>query len=139
MNLKTLWIFTKNVLQKTYSFLVIDTTFGSNNPLRFRKNIKIDGTRDKKLQYQVNREAAEISALLSGKIDKDEYLTGEEILPFNQREIIEQAKFSYFPLGKDFEKQTEKLVNAINCLEISNKKMNWNKLEVYFQKLWWMI
>ena len=45
-------------------------------------------------------------------------------LPFNQREIIEQAKFSYFPLGKDFEKQTEKLVNAINCLEISNKKMN---------------
>ena len=76
------------------------------------------------MQYQVNREAAEISALLSGKIDKDEYLTGEEILPFNQREIIEQAKFSYFPLGMDFEKQTEKLVNAINCLEISNKKMN---------------
>ena len=104
MNLKTLWIFTKNVLQKPYSFLVIDTTFGSNNPLRFRKNIKIDETRDKKLQYQVNREAAEISALLSGKIDKDEYLTGEEILPFNQREIIEKAKFSYSPLGNDFEK-----------------------------------
>ena len=104
LNLKTLWIFTKNVLQKPYSFLVIDTTFGSNNPSRFRKNIKIDETRDKKLQYQVDREAAEISALLSGKIDKDEYLTGEEILPFNQREIIEQAKFSYSPLGKDFEK-----------------------------------
>ena len=56
------------------------------------------------MQYQVDREGAEISALLSGKIDKDEYLTGEEILPFNQREIIEQAKFSHFPLGKDFEK-----------------------------------
>ena len=36
-----------------------------------------------KLQYDVNREAAKISALSSGKIDKYEYLTGVEILPFN--------------------------------------------------------
>ena len=35
--------------------------------------------KDEKLQYDVNREAAKISALLSGKIDKNEYLTGEEI------------------------------------------------------------
>ena len=61
--------------------------------------------RDEKLQYSVNREAAKISSLLSGKIDKYEYLTEEEILPSNQRQIIEQAKFTYSPLGKAFEKQ----------------------------------
>ena len=43
----------------------------------------------------------------SGKIDKYEYLTGEEILPLNQQQIIEQAKFTYSPLGKAFEKQTK--------------------------------
>ena len=50
-------------------------------------------------------ERKQISALSSGKIDKYEYLTGEEILPSNQQEIIEQAKFTYSPLGKAFEKQ----------------------------------
>ena len=48
--------------------------------------------RDEKLQYDINREAAKISALSSGEIDKYEYVTGEEILPSNQRQIIEQAK-----------------------------------------------
>ena len=52
-----------------------------------------------------NRGAAKISALLYGKIDKYEYLTGEEILPSNQKQITEQAKFTYFPLEKAFEKQ----------------------------------
>ena len=66
-----------------------------------------DQIRDEKLQYDVNREAAKISALSSGKIDKYEYLTGEEILPSNQQQIIEQAKFTYSPLGKAFEKQTK--------------------------------
>ena len=51
--------------------------------------------RDEKLQYDINREAAKIPASLSGKIDKYEYLTGEE------------AKFIYSPLGKGFEKQTK--------------------------------
>ena len=50
-------------------------------------------------------EAAKISALSSSKIDKQEYLTGEEILASNQRQIIEQAKFTYSPLGNSFEKQ----------------------------------
>ena len=63
--------------------------------------------RDEKLQYDVNREAAKISALSSGKIDKYEYLTGEEILSSNQQQIIELAKFNYFPWGKAFEKQTK--------------------------------
>ena len=65
-----------------------------------------DQIRDEKLQYDINREAAKISALSSGKIDKYEYLTGEEILPSNQKKKkIEQAKFTYYPLGKAFEKK----------------------------------
>ena len=64
-----------------------------------------DQTRDEKLQYHINREAAKISALSSGKISKYKYLTGEEILPSNQQQIIEQAQFTYSPLGKAFEKQ----------------------------------
>ena len=66
-----------------------------------------DQIRDEKLQYDINREAAKISTLASLKIDKYEYLTGEEILPSNQQQIIEQAKFTYSPLGKAFEKQTK--------------------------------
>ena len=66
-----------------------------------------DEIRDEKLQYDINREAAKISALSSGKIDKYEYLTGEEILPSNQRQIIEQAKFTSSPLGKTLKKETK--------------------------------
>ena len=65
-----------------------------------------DQIRDEKLQHDI-REAAKISALSSGKIDKYEYLTGKEILPSNQQQIIEQAKFTYSPLGKVFKEQTE--------------------------------
>ena len=63
-----------------------------------------DQIRDEKLQYDINREAAKISALSSGKIHKYEYLTGEDILPSNQQQIIERAKFTDSPLGKTFEK-----------------------------------
>ena len=51
-----------------------------------------DQIRDEKLVYDINRKAAEISALSSGKIDKYEYRTGKEISPSNQQQIIEQAK-----------------------------------------------
>ena len=61
--------------------------------------------RVEKLQYDINREAAKILGQLSTKFDKYEYLTGEEILPSNQKQTIEQAKFTYSPLGKAFEKQ----------------------------------
>ena len=64
-----------------------------------------DQIKDEKLQYDINREVAKISALSSGKIDNYEYLTGEEILPSNQQQIIQQAKFNYSPLGKAIEKQ----------------------------------
>ena len=70
-----------------------------------------DQIRYEKLQYDINREAAKTSALLSGKIDKFEYLTGEEILPSNQHQIIEQPKFTYSHLGKPFEKQTQTFKN----------------------------
>ena len=64
-----------------------------------------DQIRDEKLQYDINREAAKISALSSGNIHKYEYLTGEDILPSNQQQIIEQTKFTYSPSEKVFEKQ----------------------------------
>ena len=38
-----------------------------------------DQIRDEKLQYDINRQAAKISALSSGKVDKYEYVIGEEI------------------------------------------------------------
>ena len=87
-----------------------------------------DKIRDEKLQYGINREAAKISALSSGKTHKDEYLTGEDILSFNQQQIIEQARFTYTPLGKAFEKQIKtiedhckKQVDALNTLKCNNQ------------------
>ena len=73
----------------------------------FRKGLKAimkiyDKIRDQKLQYDTSRGAHKI-----GKIDKYEYLTSEEILPFSQSQIIESVKFIYFPLIKAFEKQTK--------------------------------
>ena len=56
-----------------------------------------DQTKDEKLQYDINREAAKISALSSGKIHKYEYLTGEDILPSKQQQIIEQTKLLILP------------------------------------------
>ena len=89
-----------------------------------------DQIRNEKLQYDLNREAAKISALSSGKIHKYEYLTGENILPSNKQQIIEQAKFTYSPLGKAFEKQIktieyqgEKQVKALNMLKSDNNKL----------------
>ena len=80
-----------------------------------------DKIRGEKLQYNINKEAAKISTLSSGKINKCEYVTGEEILPYNQKQIIDQAKFAYSPLGKAFGKQTEKQVDATKSLDTSNK------------------
>ena len=86
--------------------------------------------KDKKLQYYINREAAKTSALSSGKINKYEYLTGEEILPSNQQQIFEQAKFTYSLLGKPFEKETnaiedqgKKQVDALESLKPSDEQL----------------
>ena len=87
-----------------------------------------DQIKDEKLQYNINREAAKISALSSGKLHKYEYLTGEDILPSNRQQIIEQTKFTYSPLGKAFDKQiktiedqSKKQVDALNTLKSDNK------------------
>ena len=69
-----------------------------------------DQIRDEKLRYDINREAAKISALSWDKIYKYEYLTGGDILPSNQQQIIEQARFIYSPLVKRFRK-----TNKNNC------------------------
>ena len=61
-----------------------------------------DKIRDKKVQYNINREAAKISALSSGRTDKYEYITGEEILPSDQSRITEQTQFRYSLLCKAF-------------------------------------
>ena len=53
----------------------------------------------------LTKKTAKISQLLSGKIDKYKYLTGEEILPFDLRRVVEQAKFTYSPLRKALMKQ----------------------------------
>ena len=108
-----------------------------------------DQIRDQKLQYDINREAAKISVLSSGKIHNYEYLTGEEILPSNQQKIIEQAKFTYSALGKAFEKQIktiedqgEKQVEALKGLKskeqtkpIEGKSNNQSKIKTIFNDL----
>ena len=75
--------------------------------------------------YDINREAPKISASWSEKIDKYEYLTGEEILPPGQRRVIEQAKFTYSRLRKAFEKQNKK--QQLKIKEKKKKKCNWRK------------
>ena len=109
-----------------------------------------DEIRDEKLQYDINREAAKISALSSGKIRKYEYLTGEDILPSNQQQIIEQAKFTYSPLGKAFEKQIktvedqgQKQIDALKDLKpkeqtkpIEDKSNNKSKAAIISNELY---
>ena len=77
--------------------------------------MKIDDCiKDEKLQYDINREAAKLLVLSSGKINKYKYLIVEEILPSNQKQIIEQSKFTYVLLGKAFEKQTKTIEDQRN-------------------------
>ena len=108
-----------------------------------------DQIRDEKLQYDINREVAKISALSSGKLHKYEYLTGEDILPSTQQQIIEQTKFTYSPLGKAFDKQIKtiedqgkKQVDALEKLKpkeetkpIEEKTNNQSKLQLYLMNL----
>ena len=99
-----------------------------------------DQIKDEKLQYDINREAAKMSALSSGKMDKYEHLIGEDILPSGQEQIIEQAKFTYSPLRKAFEKQAktiedqgEKQIKAIQ--DNKEQSVNINNDDGYKNKL----
>ena len=96
----------KQFIAKPYSLLVIEATLISDNLLRFRNGLvemmyKLIMTtehkiRNDKMQYGINRETAKISStLFFAKTDKYELLTNEEILPQDQRRMIEQAKFVY--------------------------------------------
>ena len=108
-----------------------------------------DQIRDENLRYDIDREAAKMSALSSRKLHKYEYHTGEDILPSNQQQTIEQAKFTYSPLGKAFEKQIktiedqgEKQVNALENLKqkketkpIEDESNNQSKATIIFNEL----
>ena len=65
-----------------------------------------------------------MSALSSGKIDKYEHLTGEEMLLFNQRQKIEYAKFTYSSLGKAFDKQTKTIDDQEIKQAVALKRFN---------------
>ena len=95
-----------------------------------------DQIRGEKLQYDINREAAKISSLSSGKIHKYKYLTGVDILPSNQHQITKQARFTCSPLGKAFEKQTkiteDKGQKQINALESLKPKEQTKSIEESF-------
>ena len=93
-----------------------------------------DNIKDEKLQYDIDKEAAKISALSSARVEKYEYLTVEETLPSNQRQIVEQAKFTYSPLGKALAKQTEKQVDALKSLKRSYKTYELELIESIFPK-----
>ena len=100
-----------------------------------------DKIRKEKLQYHLNREAGKISTLSWGEIDKHEFLAGEEILPSDQSRIIEQAKFTYSPLGKAFEKQIKliedqriKQVEALKGLKSEEDKQDIKSIEGIFPK-----
>ena len=99
-----------------------------------------DEIKDQKLQYDINRQATKISAILSGKIDKYEFLTGEEILPPDQRGVIEQARFAYSSLGKAFGKQTKTIEEQgknrlkLQKFQIQKKIKNKRQLKEFFQK-----
>ena len=104
---------------------------------------------DEKLQYDINREAGKISAVSSGKIHKYECFTGEDILPSNQKQIIEQARFTYSPLVKAFEKQIkttedqgQKKVKALETLRpkeqtkpIEDKSKSYSKATIIFNDI----
>ena len=104
-----------------------------------------DKIKDGKLQYNTNREASKISKLLSGKIDKYEYLAYKEILPSDQNKIIEQVKFTYCLFGRVFEKQKKKTttttaaedqgikqVEALKSLKSQEKKEDIKSIEGLF-------
>ena len=91
----------------------------------------IDGKiEDEKIQQDINREAAKKSASSSGKIDKYDYLAGEEISS-DQSEIREQAKFTYSPLGKAFQKRSFK---KFKNLKPEENKEGTKSIEGHFPK-----
>ena len=107
----------KNYRSEPYSFSTNDTLLPAGDPLRLRKNlfgfiIKMSLTEELKVlddknkanqvQFDLDREAAKISALSSVEFEKYKYLTGEDLR--YKPGVVEKAKFEYSPLGKVFNK-----------------------------------
>ena len=62
--------------------------------------------RSNQAQYDLDRQNGKISALSSGKLDKYEYFTGEDL--GYKPDVVQKAKFEYSPLGQVFNKGLEK-------------------------------
>ena len=102
-----------------------------------------DKIRDEKLQYDINREAAKISALSSRKIDKYEYLTDEEILPSDQRRVIEQVLKPNIQklkikdvipentLSKEAENELNKIKEIEKIVDRESLAYRMNELQIY--------
>ena len=126
----------KKYTAKLYSFLVIDVTLVSDNPLPFRKNLL------ERIAISIATSWKNISPYHKEKIDEYEYLTGEVILPFDQSRVIEQAKFTYLPVGKAFEKQIKtpedqgrKQVEALRLLKLEENQQDPKSVEGIFPKV----
>ena len=84
-----------------------------------------DKIKANKAQYDLDREAAKISALSSGKLEKYEYLIGEDL--GYKPGVVKKAKFEYSPLGKVFSKgldaseKKEGLLKRLKIIEGKNK------------------
>ena len=83
-------------------------------------------------QYDLDRQNAKISALSSGELDKYEYLTGEDLE--YKPDVVQKAKFEYYPLGQVFnkgldssEKQERLLKRLKNIEDKTDKQLNENK------------
>ena len=111
--------FCEKICCETTLSLVNGTIFTSTNFLHFWGDL-IEGykkvimttnekNRDEKVQCDTNKEAGKVSALSSGKVDKYEYLTGEETLPSNQSQIKQQAKFTFYPWFKALEAEIKRI------------------------------
>ena len=97
-----------------------------------------DQIRDEKLQYSIDRVAAKISALSSGKIDKYEYVTGEEILPSKQKQIIQQGKTKTVESNKRFDIESHKILDELSHEIMSeikdlSRQTDLNNLTYYFK------
>ena len=82
---------------------ILERIFGTE----YKITIAVNKIRYENLKYDINKKDVKKSALSSDRIDKYKYITGEEMLLSDQNRIIEQTKFTYFPLGKALEKQTK--------------------------------
>ena len=90
-----------------------------------------DKIKANKAQYDLDREAAKISASSSGELEKYEYLTGEDL--GYKPDVSQKAKFEYSPLGKVFNKELdesdkkERLLKRLKNIKDKSEEQTKNK------------